>query len=248
MSRLDGKVAIITGASQGMGAMHARRLAAEGARVVLTDIQQDAGKKLAEEIGGEAAFLMLDVTSEEDWSRVVADTVDRFGRIDVMVNNAGIGIFKSLEDLSVAEYEKTMTINATSVFLSMRAVLPVMKRTGGSIINISSIDGLVGEESSIAYGASKFAVTGMTKTAAMELGGYGIRVNSVHPGAVATELGDAASETLGMKDPYRTIPLQRAGEVGEISNLIVFLASDEASYITGAEMVIDGGKIAGTTW
>jgi len=249
MGRLDGKVAVVTGGSQGMGASHARKMAEEGATVVITDIIEEAGKKVAEEIGGNAFFMKLNVAKEDEWKSTASEIVRRFGKIDILVNNAGIGIFKRIDEITSNEFEKTMMINAFSVFYSLKAVVPFMKEKGGSIINISSIDGVIGEIGSIGYGASKFAVTGMTKCAALELAQYGIRVNSVHPGAVDTAMGAEGSEAAGLgENPYVSVPMKRAARPEEISNLVVFLASEESSYITGSEVIIDGGKICGTTW
>jgi 3alpha(or 20beta)-hydroxysteroid dehydrogenase len=244
MGRLEDQTAIITGAAQGMGAMHVRMFVDEGARVVVTDINEEAGAELAEEMGDDATFLRLDVSNEEDWARVVEATEARFGPVTVLVNNAGMGIFKLLEDLTAADFRRTFEIDELGVFLGMKAVVPSMKKAGrGSIVNISSVSGLRGAPTGVAYCAAKHAVTGMTKAAASELGQFNIRVNSLHPGTVLTDMasqGDVAEYVEALSE---TIPLGRAGAVEEISNLCVYLASNLSSYSTGCQFVADGGMI-----
>ncbi|HVM63850.1 MAG TPA: glucose 1-dehydrogenase [Acidimicrobiales bacterium] len=252
MDRLRDKVAIITGGARGQGAAEARLFAAEGAHVVATDILDDEGKAVAEEVGDAVTYLHHDVRREEDWAQVVAETEARFGRIDVLVNNAGILVTgKMTHELPLAEYMEVVETNQVGVFLGMRAVVPVMlRRRAGSIINISSYNGLAGLGGMVAYTASKFAVRGMTKVAALEYGKAGIRVNSVHPGGVDTDMTRAlwggrpmtpAEEQLA----YGRTAIGRVGQPAEIGAAVLFLASDESSFCTGAEFVVDGGMSAG---
>lgn len=247
MGRLDGKIAIITGASQGMGSAHARAFVAEGAKVVLTDVNEAAGQTLAEELGDTAIYVKQDVASVADWQSVVEKAEARFGVVNVLVNNAGIlGMFTSTIDLPESEFWRVCAVNQTGVFLGMQAVLPGMVRAGGgSIVNISSIAGLVAiyGAPNLAYVASKFAVRGMTKQVAVEYGGRNVRVNSVHPGYIKTPMIAAATDEAGGK-ALSMIPLRRMAEPSEVSGLVVFLASDEARFISGAEHVIDGGMTA----
>jgi 3alpha(or 20beta)-hydroxysteroid dehydrogenase len=245
MGKLDGKVAIITGAAQGMGAMHVRKFVEEGAKVAITDLNFEGAQKLADELGKNVIALKLDVASEENWVEVVAKTEETFGPINVLVNNAGIGIFKTLEELTVKDFELTFKVDELGVFLGMQKVLPSMKKAGvGSIVNISSVDGLVSAPTAIAYSASKHAVTGMTKGAATELGQYNIRVNSVHPGIIKTPMADQPDVEEYLKQLEQDIPLRRRAEVEEVSNLVVYLASDDSSYSTGSQFVVDGGMIS----
>lgn len=242
MGRLDGKVAIITGGARGMGASHARLFINEGAKVVIADIRQDEGQALAEELGENAAYAGLDVTNAENWATVVELTENTFGPINVLVNNAGITIAKSIEEFTEEEYRSIVDINQVSVFLGMKAVIPSMKKVeNGSIINISSMNGLVG--GAIGYTDTKFAVRGMTKAAALNLSHYGIRVNSVHPGVIETPMihGEAQAQ---IQEFAKNIPVQRIGKPEEISQLVLFLASNESSYSTGSEFVVDGGMTA----
>jgi 3alpha(or 20beta)-hydroxysteroid dehydrogenase len=245
MGRLDGKVALITGAARGQGAAAARRFAAEGAKVMVADIIDDEGKALAGEIG--AVYQHLDVTQEADWSAAVDRAVDEFGQLTVLVNNAGILHFSELGKTTLADYERVIRVNQIGTFLGMRSVVEPMSRAGtGSIVNVSSVEGLAGMPFLVAYTASKFAIRGMTKVAALELGGKGIRVNSVHPGVIETKM---VSQALGGADVDLSpvtgrLALGRAGAAEEIAQLVVFLASDESSYCTGAEFVADGGATA----
>ncbi|HZJ92669.1 MAG TPA: glucose 1-dehydrogenase [Thiopseudomonas sp.] len=243
MARLQGKVIIITGAAQGMGATHARLCMEAGAQVVLTDINAEKGQALASELGANALFIQHDVTHENDWAQVIARTEEHFGRINVLVNNAGITQSKSILDTSLADYRRILEINQVSVFLGMKAVIPSMQDSKqGSIINISSINGLVG--GAIGYTDSKFAVRGMTKAAALECAPYGIRVNSVHPGVIATPMIMQGDTKAAVEAFAQSIPLRRVAQPEEVSSIIVYLASDDSSYSTGAEFIVDGGLTA----
>lgn len=247
MGRMAGKVAIITGAARGMGASHARLFAREGAKLLLTDLNRDAGEAVASEIGKQALFVTQDVSDADDWPHIAALAVEHFGAIDVLVNNAGIlGPMSTTVDLDLIEYHKVCAINQHSIFYGMKAVLPEMVRAGrGSIVNISSIAGIAANYGfpSLAYVASKFAVRGMTKAVAMEFGKHNVRVNSVHPGFIQTPMMVEATDEVG-GDALREIPLGRIADPAEVSNLVLFLASDEASYITGAEYLVDAGMLA----
>lgn len=262
MSRLENKVAIITGAARGQGAVEAKLFAKEGAKVVATDMNdellQQTVKEINDEIGsGVVVGVKHNVANEEDWKNVVETTVEKFGKIDILVNNAGIGgknlkfgedgrLIPSTLEYSVEEYRSLMDINATSQFIGIKAVAPeMMKQNKGSIINVSSIAGLIGGQANIAYQASKGAVRLMAKTAAIEFAKYGIRVNSVHPGGVKTPLLDGTYEE-GVLDEVakKIVPLQYISEPIEQAYVLLFLASDESSYITGAEIVADGGVTA----
>ena len=239
-ARLAGKVALISGAARGMGASHAREMVAHGARVVCGDILDTEGELVAEELGAAARYVHLDVTSPEDWGRAVAVAVTEFGGLDVLVNNAGILNIGTVEDYPLSEWQRILDINLTGVFLGIRAATPAMKAVGrGSIINISSIEGMAGTVGCHGYTATKFAVRGLTKSTALELGAFGIRVNSVHPGLVKTPMADWVPEDIFSS------ALGRIAAPKEVSNLVVYLASDDSSYSTGSEFVVDGGTIAG---
>ncbi len=250
MGRLDGKVALITGGARGMGKSHVRHFVAEGARVVSGDVLDDKGEYVAAGLGRQACrYRHLDVTREEDWAAAVALAVDAFGRLDVLVNNAGILTFARIEDMTLAEFRRVMEVNAVGCWLGMKAVIEPMRRAGGgSIVNVSSIEGFTGAEGLSAYSASKFAIRGLTKVAARELAGSGIRVNSVHPGGVLTRM---VADSAGARSPeeaeafLKAMPLGRFAEPVEISRLVAYLASDESSYSTGSEFVADGGLLAG---
>lgn len=244
MSRLEGKVAIITGGSGGMGETHARRFVKEGAKVVIADIQEDKGKTLANELGEQAIFIKLDVTNYSNWEEVVQLTEDTFGPVNILVNNAGIAPGDTIRNLDLDTYHQVIKINQDGCVYGMKAVYPSMKKgETGSIINVSSISGLVAAPYTSSYTTSKFALRGVSKAAAIEYASDNIRVNSVHPGTIATEMLenlDAESEEMieGLK---ARIPLGRLAESDEITNLVLFLASDEASYCTGSEFIADGG-------
>jgi 3alpha(or 20beta)-hydroxysteroid dehydrogenase len=244
--RLEGKVALITGAARGMGAAEARLFVAEGSRVVIADVLVNEGKALARELGAAACFVELDVTDETAWEQTVDQATATFGGLDVLVNNAGVASLSPLVATTVEDYMRVVGVNQLGVFLGMRAVTPAMNRAGrGSIVNISSIDGLAGTPMAVAYVASKFAVRGMTKVAALELAGANIRVNSIHPGGVRTAMIDLVPglDLGALVEP--SIPMKRLGRPEEIAQLALFLASDESSYCTGSEFVADGGVTAG---
>ena len=248
MGALDGKVALITGAARGQGAAEARLFVERGAKVMMTDVLDDEGAQVAAEIGDSAAYMRLDVTSEQGWKDVVAATVEKFGKLNVLINNAGIITpAKEVHETSLEDYRKVIDINQIGVFLGMREVVePMKKADGGSIVNISSIDGLTGMYGASAYCASKFAVRGMTKVAALELGKYGIRVNSLHPGGVKTKILDDIYLTEAQaEEAFKASPLGRIGKSEEMATLAAYLASDDASYSTGSEFVADGGLTAG---
>lgn len=248
MGRLAGKIAIITGAAQGMGEAHARAFVKEGAKVIATDINRDGGEALVAELGENAIFVEHDVAKSVDWDRVVTAAHDCFGNVNVLVNNAGvIGPVKGLLDFSEEDFLRVCSVNQLGVFLGMKKILPSMiEAGGGSIVNISSIAGMLGtkESSNAAYCASKWAVRGMSKLIAAQHGSSGIRVNSVHPGYILTPMMVAATDENG-GGAAAAIPLGRMAQPEEVSNVVVFLASDEASFISGAEHVVDGAMTAG---
>lgn len=240
---LQGKVAIITGAAQGMGEAHARMFIKEGAKVILTDILEEKGEALAKELGDNALFLKQDVTCAEDWTKVVEAAEKHFGPVNVLVNNAGITMAKSILETTEEEYRRIVDINQVSVFLAMKSVIPSMQKAeGGSIVNISSLNGMVG--GAIGYTDTKFAVRGMTKAAALECAHYGIRVNSVHPGVIATPMVVQEDTKAAVEEFAKQIPLKRVAQSEEVSQMVLFLASDESSYSTGSEFVVDGGVTA----
>ena len=247
MGRLSGKVAIVTGASQGMGAAHVKMMVEEGAKVIMTDINDKDGQALADELGENALFIKHNVASAQDWAKVVEQGEAKFGTINVLVSNAGLlGPVADIQGTSEDEFQKVCDVNQLGVFLGMQAVLPSMEKAGGgSIINVSSIAGIaaVYGAPNIAYVASKFAVRGMTKQVAIEYGPKNIRVNSVHPGFIKTPMMAAATNDTGGK-ATSMIPLSRLAEPSEVSSLVVFLASDESSFITGTDQIIDGGMLA----
>ncbi|MEY2465039.1 MAG: 3alpha(or 20beta)-hydroxysteroid dehydrogenase [Acidimicrobiaceae bacterium] len=246
MGRLDGKVALISGAARGQGEAHARRFVEEGAKVVIADVLDAEGEAVAKELGDAAQYVHLDVTNEDDWVAAVTATVDTFGGMHVLVNNAGIlGAFTPIEKSTVEHFTRVLSINLIGAFLGIKSGAAALRVSGGgSIVNISSTAGMWGVPFAADYTSSKFGVRGLTKVAALELGRDGIRVNSVHPGGVLTEMVKAVGDD-GESDYYRKLPAGRIGTVDDIANLVLFLASDESAYCTGTEFVIDGGMQAG---
>jgi 3alpha(or 20beta)-hydroxysteroid dehydrogenase len=247
MGELDGKVAIISGAARGQGAAAAKLFVTHGARVVVGDVLDDVGKELAESLGEAAVYRHLDVANEDDWANVVNETVDAWGGVDVLVNNAGILRFAALPDMPLADYLRIVNVNQVGTFLGMRAVAkPMMAAGKGSIVNISSIEGLAGMPYLTAYTSTKFAIRGMTKVASLELGPHGIRVNSVHPGMIETDMvKDAAGgHDVDLSPAAKRIALRRMGQPDDIAEVVLFLASDRSSYVTGAELAADGGATA----
>ena len=241
MPALDGKVAIITGAARGQGEAEARLFAAEGARVVITDVIADRGAALAAQIGAGARFVRQDVSREADWNHVIAEALAAFGRIDILINNAAISGATKLEATLPDDYDRVYRVNQFGVYLGMRAVLEPMKAVGGGcIINISSVAGVKGTSTLFPYAASKWAVRGMTKAAALELARYKIRVNAIVPGIIETEM--LRETPLGMSDVLlRTTPMRRMGAVEEIAGAALYLASDAAAFVTGIDLTVDGG-------
>lgn len=247
MERLKGKVAIITGAAQGQGEATARLFAGEGCKVVTTDLKESLVGTVVEQIGGEAVALKHDVSDAASWQAVVDRTVERFGKIDILVNNAAITFFNLIGDTSKEDLDKLLSVNVVGPYIGMKTVLPVMQKAGrGSIVNISSVNGLRGTYGMSAYDSCKWAVRGMSKAIALEMAAQNIRVNSVHPGAIDTPMlnsgGKMSSEQMG-KDFQ--IPFQRVGRAEEVAAASLFLASDEASYISGAELAVDGAWTSG---
>jgi len=248
MGRVEGKVAIVTGAAGGLGEAHARRLAAEGAMVMLTDVCDERGQFIASALGPNVRFIHHDVTREEDWKRIVSATEAAFGPVSVLVNNAGVMSHGHLESFEEMEYRRVIDINQVSVFLGMKSVVPSMRRAGGgSIVNISSVCGIFGVAKTIAYTASKFAVRGMTKSAAMELAPLNIRVNSVHPGFIDTPMTNnpTAENKANLQASAAATPVGRIGHPDEIASIVLMLASDESRFSTGAEFTVDGGLTNG---
>ena len=238
MGRVDGKVALISGGARGMGAAHARMLAAEGAKVVIGDILDDEGKALADDIGDAVRYVHLDVTQAEEWDAAVATAVQEFGKLDVLVNNAAIVALGKIGSFDMVKWQNVIDVNLTGTFLGMQACVAAMKEAGGgSIINVSSIEGLRGAPMVHPYVATKWAVRGLAKSAAIELGKHKIRVNSLHPGFIRTPM------TKHFPDDMVTSPLGRPGESDEVATFVVFLASDESSFATGSEFVVDGGLV-----
>lgn len=247
MNRVQNKVAIITGGARGMGAATARLFAQEGAIVTIADMLEQEGQALADELGNGARFAKLDVSSEESWQALVADLLARHGRIDALVNNAGVIGMAEIVDVTAAEFDRVFGVNVKGPILGMKHVGRAMREARrGAIVNIASVDGFRGVNALALYSASKWAIRGVTKTAALEFGPHGVRVNSVHPGGVDTAMGNPQGQTGAERHwGYGRVPLQRIGEPQEIAAASLFLCSDEASYITGAELAVDGGWAAG---
>ncbi|PYM89690.1 MAG: cyclopentanol dehydrogenase [Candidatus Rokuibacteriota bacterium] len=248
--RLAGKVALITGGASGMGQSEAMIFAREGARVVVADVLELDGRQVAEKIaasGGQARFVKLDVTSEDDWQVAVKTAVTTFGKLDILVNNAGISGTFDPDPTSTSAWDRLMNVNAKGVFLGMKHAVPAMREAGGgAIVNISSISGFVGQDRlHMGYNASKGAVRIMTKSGAVQFAQHGIRVNSVHPGIMPPmRTSKLSADPAWREKSLRFVPLKREGRVEEVANAVLFLASDEASYITGTELVVDGGYLA----
>jgi 3alpha(or 20beta)-hydroxysteroid dehydrogenase len=237
MARVADKVVLVTGGARGMGAAHAEALVAEGARVVIGDILDDAGQSVAEKLGDAAIYVHLDVADPGHWDQAVAASMEKFGRLDALVNNAGIVKMGPLRGSSLSDWQQVLDVNLTGPYLGMRAAIePMIAAGGGSIVNISSVEGLAGSANLHAYVAAKFGLRGITKSAAVELARYKIRVNSIHPGLVHTPLSEGVTEEF-----MAPIPMRRGASPVEIATFVVFLVSDESSYATGAEFVVDGG-------
>ena len=249
--RLEGKVAIVTGGSRGTGEATARRFVREGARVVLADVLDELGRRVAGELGDAALYVHLDVTSEAEWAACLERTLAHFGRIDVLVNNAAVLHIAPLEQTALADWERLVRVNQTGPFLGIKTVAKAMRAAGGgSIVNVSSIDGLEGMSYVSAYASTKWALRGLAKCAALELGPDGIRVNTVCPAGGSDEMAapwrpPGSKDTSGYMDKR---PIPRRGTVEEIAAMILFLASDESSYCTGSELLVDGGMLAGPTF
>ena len=252
MGRLEGKTALVTGAASGIGLQTSIRLAEEGARVMMTDINLEEGLQQAEKLGANAAFLKLDITEEEEWISVLDETVKRFGRLDILVNSAGMVLIADVEQITLEDWRKVHAVNLDGTFLGCKHGVRVMKEFGaGSIINLSSVSGMIGGFNLAAYNSSKGAVRMLTKSVALHCAraGYGIRCNSIHPTFIETPMLE--SMILDSPDPEKTrqtlvrqVPLRRIGKPDDVANMIVYLASDESTFVTGTEMVIDGGVIA----
>lgn len=255
MGRLDGKTALITGASRGTGEVTARLFAREGARVVLADVLDEPGEAVAKDIGEAAFYQHLDVTSEEDWARAVEACVERFGSLDILVNNAAVLLMAGIHETSLADFERVVRVNQTGTFLGIRAAIEPMRAAGGgSIVNLSSIDGRSAKNGIVAYSSSKWAVRGMTRVAALELGRYGIRVNAVCPEAGSSDMiapylpeGLDPEQALAYQQPVLAYQKQRSNRerVADVAHVVLFLASDEAASCTGADFPVDGGNSAG---
>ncbi len=238
MGRVDGKVALISGGARGMGASHARLLVAEGAKVVIGDILADEGRAIADQLGSAAHYVHLDVTNPDQWAAAAAAAVGEFGKLDILVNNAGIINYGPLKTFDLTKWRQALDVNVTGTLLGIQAVIdPMIAAGGGSIVNISSIEGLRGAAWVHGYVTSKWAVRGLTKSAALELAPHNIRVNSVHPGFIRTAM------TAKLPQDALNIPLGRPGEPEDVSSFVLFLASDESAYATAAEFVVDGGLI-----
>lgn len=257
MNRLDGKVAFLSGAARGIGAETATLMVSAGAKVAIGDVLDERGRQTAKEIGESAIYVHLDVTSEASWAEAMDATARKFGRIDVLVNNAGIFNGKGVEEASLDDWHRLVAVNLTGVVLGTRAALPHLKKTKGNIVNLASIAGLVGSQLDPLYSLTKGGVTLFTKSTALEFGrkGYGIRVNSIHPGLIETDMGEKTfvmrAQQQGTNDTEKARqatlglhPIGRLGVAADIAKGIVFLASDDASFMTGAGLVVDGGWTA----
>lgn len=246
--RLENKVAFISGGARGMGEAAARTFAQEGAKVVIADVLEDAGRQVEaaiNETGGECLFVPLDVTDEAQWQQAIASTVARFGKLDILINNAGVYRTRRVEDTSAEEWDQVLDVNGKGVFLGTKAAIPEMRKAGGgSIINLSSVAGLVGSADASAYNASKGAVRLLTKSTAVQYAKDGIRVNSIHPGTIETPMTADMLAAGGRQDRMNRTPLGRLGRPEDVVYGALYLASDEASFVTGSELVIDGGRTA----
>ncbi|MEU4562168.1 glucose 1-dehydrogenase [Actinoplanes sp. NPDC023936] len=246
MGRFDGKTVIITGAARGLGASHARGFAAEGANVVLTDVLEDEGYTVAKEIGDQAVFMPLDVTDAAAWETVVRDTETKFGPVSVLVNNAGVASLGGLEQTDPATWRWVLDVNVTGAFLGIRAVAPSLRKAGGgSIVNVSSVAGMMGVPGLGGYTTTKWALRGLTKVAALELARDGVRVNSVHPGAVHTSMTVSPETGEVLFTDLEALAVDRLAQPSEITSLVLFIASEEAAFSTGSEFIADGGRLLG---
>lgn len=249
MGRLDGKVAIITGAARGMGAAEAKRLIAEGASVVLADVLDDEGRKFADGLGKQALYVHLDVRQEGDWNKAMDSAIKQFGRLDILVNNAGVQRIAPITQMSPEEFRFVQDVNLFGPFLGMHTAIPRMLESGGgSVINVASVNGLFGAPAMGAYAATKHGLIGMTKSVAMELGTSGVRVNAICPGGIDTPMADETNRLAGFDATAamaKRIPMQRLGRADEMAGIVVFLASDDSSYCTGGVYVVDGGLTSG---
>jgi len=247
-TKLTGKVALITGAARGQGAVEAKLFAREGAKVIVADVMDTEGREVAEQIisdGGDALYCHLDVTQEAEWQQTIATAVSTFGKLNVLVNNAGILKWEGLEETSLELWNQVVNVNQTGAFLGMKHAVPAMRQCGGgSIINISSIAGLVGIGNAAAYQATKGAIRILTKSAAIEYARENIRINSVHPGVIDTKMMTDLVDGDGMNKMAKITPMGRLGTAEDIAKGVLFLASDDSAYMTGSEMVIDGGYSA----
>ena len=247
MARLKDKVAIVTGGARGMGAATVRLFVAEGAKVLIADVLDQEGEALAKELKGSALFVHHDVSDEASWNSAIEKTAAAFGGIDVLVNNAGVLLFKTIADTTKADFERVISINLAGTFLGVKLVgAHMVERRRGSIVNISSADGMKGANGLGAYCSSKWGIRGLTRVAAMEYGHKGVRVNSVHPGGIDTAMGNPYAEAkAAVNKRYGMVPMQRVGDPEEVARTSLFLASDESSYLCGAEIAVDGGMLTG---
>ncbi len=247
MGKLQDKVAIVTGAASGMGAATAELFAVEGAKVVLCDVQRDLGEAVAARIGGEAIFRALDIRDESGWATLVTELRGQFGRIDILINNAAIVRMWPIEQMDVDQARAVVDTNVFGALIGAKSVAPVMRAAGrGVIVNLSSLTGVIGMNGLAAYSASKWAVRGITRSLALELGPAGIRVCALVPGGINTPMNNDGTATIeGLNKGYVHVPLQRIGLPSEVARALLFLASDDASYITGSELLVDGGDAAG---